>query len=130
MKNVSLILLLGCLLLQSGCTDSNISDGLVVYVTDTIKGRSCTIPAKVGENGKFNNSISKDNKTHAISGQITKSDDKYIVEIDYSYTSADSSETKQIETRMQLQEGQPQILAGQVIAGDDKDITYIKISNK
>lgn len=125
MKNIGLVVLLCCLLLQSGCVCSNESVKPIVYVTDTIDGQQYTVSAKTGEDGKFANSISKDNKIQTMSGQVTKSDEKYIVEIDYNCTKADSPDIREIKTRIQLQEGQPQKLAG-----TDNDTVFIRISKK
>jgi hypothetical protein len=125
MKDMGLVLLLGCLLLQSGCVCSNTSVKPIVYVTDTIDGKQYTVSAKTGEDGKFANSISKNNKTQTMSGQVTKSGDKYIVEIDYNCTKANRPDVKEINTRVQVQEGQSQKLAGM-----DNDAVFIRISNK
>jgi hypothetical protein len=99
--------------------------GPVVCVTDTIGGQQYVISAKVGEDGKFANSISKDNRTQTMSGQVTKSGDEYVVEIDYNCVRANSGGVSHIKNRIQLQEGQSQKLASM-----GKDVVQIKISNK
>ncbi|MDD5134161.1 MAG: hypothetical protein PHP01_01965 [Phycisphaerae bacterium] len=125
MKDMGLVLLLGSLLLQSGCVCSNTIIRPVVYVTDTIDGQQYTVSAKTGADGKFANSISKNNKTQTMSGQVTKSDDKYIVEIDYNCARTNSPDIRETKTRIQMQEGQSQKLAGM-----DNDAVFIRISNK
>ena len=125
MKNVSIAMLFGCLLLQIGCVGSRPPTGPVVCVTNTIDGKQYVVSAKAGEDGKFTNSISKGNRTQTISGQVTESDDGYVVEIDYNCTRADGDGVIHINTRMQLKEGQSQKLGGM-----GKDIVQIKISNK
>jgi hypothetical protein len=125
MKNVSLSLLLGCLLLQIGCVGSHPSVGPVVCVTDTIDGQQYVVSARVGEDGKFANSMSKGNRTQTMSGQVTKSGDKYTVAIDYNCVRANSPEVRQIKTRMGLQEGQLQELG---VIGND--VVRIRISSE
>jgi hypothetical protein len=131
MKNMGLVLLLGCMLLQIGCAGSHSPMGLVVCVTDTIDGQQYIISARVEEDGKFANSISKGNRTQTMSGQVTKSGDKYIVAIDCNYvkTNGPINEVKQIKTRVELQEGQLQEIGG-LGNGVTHGVTRIRISSE
>ena len=135
MKNVTLSLLLGSLLFHTGCIDSHLSTGLVVYVTDTIRGQQHVISTGVGADGKFAHSISKGNITQTMSGQVTKSGDEYIVKINYDYNctiddSSEMSEGNQIQTNARLREGQSRILAGQIMGDSSYNVTHIKISRE
>jgi hypothetical protein len=125
MKNVSLAMLLGCLLLQIGCIGSRPPVGPVVCVTDTIGGQQYVVSARVGEDGKFANSVSKGNRTQTMSGQVTKSGDEYVVEIDYNCVRANSDGVYHIKTRIQLQEGQLQKLGGM-----GNDVVRVRISSE
>ena len=113
-----------------GCIDSHLATGLVVYVTETVDGQQHVISTAVGTDGKFAHSISKDNITQMMSGQVTKLGDEYIVKINYDYscTIDDSSkmrETSQIQTSLGLQEVQSRMLAG-----SSNSLTQIKISRE
>ncbi len=122
MKKVSLVVLLGCVFLESGCVSTDSAGGLVVYIIDTIGGRRHIVSAEVGEDGMFANSRSKGKMTQTISGEVTESGDKYIVAIDYNCIRTDRPGTRQLRTRVLLEEGQLFELGGM-----DKDITRIKI---
>ena len=129
MKNVSIAMLLGCLLLQVGCAGSRPPVGQAVYVTDTIDGKQYVVSAKVEQDGRFANSISKANRTQTISGQVTESDGGYVVAIDYNCVWTNIDGRVRLSTRVHLKEGQSQKLGG-VMGKMGKEVVQIKISSK
>ena len=124
MKNLLWTLLLGCLLIQAGCNTQQQHSGTKVSVTDTIDGREHVVSATITEDGKFNNSMTKDGRTQTISGQVTKTDDEYLVTIDYNSARVAVPGLRQVSSTVSLQEGESQNIGG---IGDD--VVSVKISN-
>ena len=127
MKNLLGAMLFPCLFLQAGCVTPQQHTELVVSVADTIDGQENVVSARVGKDGKFNNSTTIGDRTWTISGKVTKSGDNYFVSIDYnsSSTKANTPGLLQIRSNLTLQEGE-----SQVIGGGGNVAVYISISSE
>jgi hypothetical protein len=124
MKNLFGALLSACLIFQAGCTTPQQHTGPKVSVIDTIEGQEHVISAQVEEDGKFKSSITKDGRTQTVSGQVRKSDDKYLVTVDYSSTKVAVPGLRQVRSTVSLGEGE-----SQNIGGVGNDVVSVKISN-
>ena len=126
MKNLLWALLFGCLLIQLGCnTQQQHTAGPVISVTDTSEGQEIAISAQIGQDGKFKNSITKDGRTQTISGQATKSDDKYLITVAYHSTQVGVPGLKQVISTVSLKEGESQNIGGSSLG----DVVAVRISN-
>jgi len=95
-----------------------------VSVIDTIEGQEYVVSARIGEDGKFSNSATKDGRTQTISGNVSKSDDKYNVTVDYSSTQENVPGVRQISSTVNLRDGE-----SKTIGGIGTDVILVKITN-
>jgi hypothetical protein len=102
--------------------------GPVISVTDTSEGQEDVISAQIGQDGKFENSITKDGKTQTISGQATKSNDKYSITVAYHSTQVGVPGLKQVVSTVSLREGESQNIGG-VMSVNVNGVVSVKISN-
>jgi hypothetical protein len=95
-----------------------------VSVIDIIGGQEHVVSARIGEDGKFSNSATKDGRTQTISGHVSKSDDRYNVTVDYSSTQENVPGVRQISSTVNLREGE-----SKTIGGIGTDVVSVKITN-
>lgn len=124
MKNLLGAMWFAWLFLQAGCVTPQQHTGLIVSVADTIDGQENVVSARVGEDGRFNNSIVIGDRTRTISGKVTKTGDSYFVAIDYNSTRLNAPGLTQIRSNLTLQEGD-----SQDIGGGGNVAVYISISS-
>jgi len=130
MQNLLWTLLLGCLLIQAGCKTQQQHSGPrpKVFVINTIDGQGHVVSAIIREDGQFNNSVTIGGTTQTISGQVTKTNDAYLVTVDYHSTEADVPGFKQARSTVALKEGESKIIGG-TIGGTGNDVVSVSISN-
>jgi hypothetical protein len=102
--------------------------GPVISVTDTSEGQEDVISAQIGQDGKFKNSITKDGRTQTISGQATKSDDKYLITVAYHSTQAGVPGLRQVISTASLKEGESQNIGG-IMSANVNGVMSVRISN-
>ena len=124
MEELLRVLLITGLFLQAGCVTSQQKTGAIVSVIDTIGGQKYVISAKIGKDGTFDNSVTKDGRTQSLSGQVMKLDDTYSVTVDYSSTHDKMPGLRQINSTVNLRDGE-----SQAIGGLGSEAVYLKISN-
>jgi len=136
MQNLLWTLLLGCLLIQAGCKTQQEHPGprpkvfvvdTKVFVIHTTDGRGHVVSAPIREDGQFNNSITIDGITQTLSGQVTKTDDEYLVTVDYTSTQSDAPGHRQVRSTVSLKEGESKNIGG-AIGGVSNDVVSVMIS--